>query len=207
MRIFPAIVAVGLTGVGYLYHQEQKGQPEPLSRLLSSATTWIGSAFEDDDSEDKENKQSSEARPDQESAAATAAPENDQLELADVFRFDVTPDNLQPSWKRVKQDSGESGLQGYRIPLATGNRDGDLTGDLTYYFDRKACRKITFTGTTADAGNLVTFLQKRFQYKRSGVRNGKVSTFTPSDGSPGQLRLAVPAKPDGRFQVDLSIER
>lgn len=206
MRIFPAIVALGLTGVGYLYHQEQKGQPEPLSKLFSSGAEFLGSVFAEDESADEEATSATDtAKTKQETDGEPKARGAEPVDFAEVFRFDVTTAHVSQTWNRVKSSPSDAALKGYRVPLATGSSDSDLTGSLTYYFDATQPRRITFTGTTSDPGRLVEFLERQYQFKRVSSRNGKVSTFSTRSSYSGLLRLTAPTKSEARFQIDLSI--
>lgn len=81
--------------------------------------------------------------------------EGPPLGIDQVFRFDLTPEDVLARWPRVSTGLADLQLMGYRVPLVTGAGQADLAGSLTYYFDRgRHLRRIMFKGTTGDIGYL-----------------------------------------------------
>jgi hypothetical protein len=78
------------------------------------------------------------------------------FDFAEVLRLDVPPEFVVQRWPRVTTVLAESDLQGLRVPLVTGPNVDDLTGSLTYYFDKqRICQRVTFQGTSGDPRRLV----------------------------------------------------
>jgi hypothetical protein len=76
--------------------------------------------------------------------------------LAEVFRFDVTPAWIKSYWPRVTVAHGAEDLICYRVPLVTGPNPFDLTGSLTYSFDANMrVQRIAFHGFTEDPTRIV----------------------------------------------------
>lgn len=82
--------------------------------------------------------------------------------LDSVVRFDRTPRWIVSTWPRVRTDDADGARRGYRVPLLTGTGPNDLSGALTYYFDNRAMRRISFVGRTGDFRKLLAFLEHRF---------------------------------------------
>lgn len=135
--------------------------------------------------------------------------------VAEVFRFDVTPAWVMGNWPRVSAGLAEIDLQGYRVPLSTGPRQADVAGSLTYYFNRQQqVERITFQGTTGDARELLAWLTSAhgFQQVKAGgphqyvyrvQERGRVLSelvITPS-------RVVRMDSPHARFDVSLSMRR
>ncbi len=138
------------------------------------------------------------------------------LAMADVLRFDVTPDWVLQHWPRVSAGLAHLPLQGYRVPLVTGTGEDDLAGALTYYFNpRQQLQRITFQGTTGNARELVDLLRARFGFARRLTNDPGVFVYeTPGGGEGPESSLWIrPARvvkatdPYRRFEVRLSIER
>lgn len=134
-------------------------------------------------------------------------------DMAEVFRFDVTPGWVVDRWPTVSVGLSQLPLQGYRVPLVTGGREDDLAGALTYYFNsRQQLERITFQGTTGDAGRLLQLLAARFRFGRRFTNDPGIFQFEVPEpgGSPKSvlhLRMVRPNEPARRFDVTLSIER
>jgi hypothetical protein len=138
------------------------------------------------------------------------------VDLAEVFRFDVTPAWIMHRWSRVSSGLGNLGLQGYRVPLVTGTREDDLAGSLTYYFNPKQqIQQITFNGTTGDARRLVQLATTRYRFGRRVVNDpGQFVYEIPEPRGPAKSILQIrPAsilsvnQPRQRFTVALVIDR
>ncbi|GEM_PF-909567 len=137
------------------------------------------------------------------------------LELADVFRFDLTPEEIIARRPRVTAVSSHLDLQGYRIPLVTGARPGDLAGAVTYYFNaRHELQRITFSGTTGDTSRLIQFVTEHHGLARRITKSPGIYLYERpnlADGPTSQL-LIRPApvfsaeNPYNRFQLELRLE-
>jgi hypothetical protein len=137
-------------------------------------------------------------------------------DVADVLRFDVTPDWIVHNWPRVSTGLAHLPLQGYRVPLVTGTAQDDLAGSLTYYFNpHQQVQRITFSGTTGNTGKLVNLVKARFGFTRRLTNDPGVFLYELPD-SKGRVNSFVwirPARvvrandPYRRFEVALLIER
>lgn len=136
-------------------------------------------------------------------------------DLAEPFRFDITPDWVFRRWQRVSTVSNLPDLQGYRVPLVTGTREHDLAGSLSYYFDRdKKLQRIVFHGSTGNAVPLTQRLIKQYGFKREASPDAGLYLFRVRwNGKPvSELQLrpstVVDANnPHARIEVHLLIER
>ena len=90
------------------------------------------------------------------------------IALAEVLRMDISHQWVTERFTRVTTTLADSGYDGLRVPLVTGTTESDLTGSLTYYFDRgKNLQRITFHGTTGNPQQLAALLaQREFQHKK-----------------------------------------
>jgi hypothetical protein len=137
-------------------------------------------------------------------------------DLAEILRFDVTPEWILRRWPRVSTGLARLQLQGYRVPLVTGTAESDLAGALTYYFNpQQQLQQITFQGTTGDARNLVAFLAGRLHFVRRLTNDPGLTVYEAvrSDGKPaGSVRIrsagiVKASEPFTRFDVELALER
>lgn len=154
-------------------------------------------------------------------AAATPAAEGPLLDvpaydLADVFRFDLSPDSVVARWPRVSSGLAYLELQGYRVPLVTGTAEDDVAGALTYYFNpRQQVQRITFQGTTGNAGRLVSHVTSRFGLARQRINDAGVFLYVipRPDGRATSFLWIRPAPivkandPLRRFEVAMVLER
>ena len=137
-------------------------------------------------------------------------------DLADVLRFDVTPDWIVHNWPRVSTGLAHLPLQGYRVPLVTGTAQDDLAGSLTYYFNpHQQVQRITFYGTTGNTSKLVNLAVTRFGFTRRLTNDPGVFLYELPD-SRGQVnsfvwirpaRVVRATEPYRRFELALLIER
>jgi hypothetical protein len=151
------------------------------------------------------------SRPDGPQARLDGLPAQD---LAEVLRFDVTPGWIMSRWARVTTTAGGvDRFQGYRVPLVTGNRETDLAGALTYYFNHKPeVQRIRFVGSTGDPSRLVALVTERFGFapQRSTVP-GEYLYQIQWNGKPNselRIRMAEVVRanePSRRFDIELEI--
>ena len=112
------------------------------------------------------------------------------VDFREFFRFDATPDWVVQRYPRVSTISSSKELDGYRAPLVTGTGLTDLSGTITYYFDRfQKVQRIQFQGLTGDPQPLV-YLMTQYYY------------FTPKPILGGQLYVvAWNANPTGVMEI------
>jgi len=137
-------------------------------------------------------------------------------DLAEVFRFDITPDWILRRWPHVTTGLAQLQLQGYRVVLMTGTAESDLAGALTYYFNaQQRLERITFQGKTGDARNLVAFLTGRLQFSRRLTNDPGLTVYEavrPNGKPVGGVRIrsagiVKASEPYTRFDVELALER
>lgn len=136
-------------------------------------------------------------------------------ELADVFRWDVSPPWVLGRWPRVSAGLADVESQGYRVPLVTGGQSDDLAGSLTYYFDRRQrLTRMMFQGSTGDGRKLVALLASRFGFVREWNNDPSLYLYRVRDGKKVVSELRIqPARivradsPHSRFDVALVISR
>jgi hypothetical protein len=84
-------------------------------------------------------------------------------DLAEVLRFDVSPEWVTQRWSRVSTVLAEQDLEGLRVPLVTGTDLDDLAGSLTFYFDKqRRVQRISFHGRTGDDRKLISLVTSQF---------------------------------------------
>lgn len=137
-------------------------------------------------------------------------------DLAEVFRFDVTPAWVLQRWPRVSTGLSVVQLEGYRVPLVTGTAESDLAGALTYYFtpDQKAAR-IVFRGSTGDVRRLARLLTDKFHFVRRKTNDPGLVVYETVDSLGRQTGIArfrtadvVKAEQSrARYEVELVIDR
>jgi len=152
-------------------------------------------------------------------AAQAAPPGSESIlvsDLAEVFRFDISPAWVMAQWRRVSASLAQLQLQGYRVPLVTGTAEDDLAGSLTYYFDsRQQLQRITFQGSTGDPRKLLALLTARYGFARRLTNDPssfvyEVPSLDKKAKSVLWIRPARVVKADEsyhRFQVALVMER
>jgi len=137
-------------------------------------------------------------------------------DLGDVVRFDLSPDWVVARWPRVSAGLAYLELQGYRVPLVTGTAEDDLAGSLTYYFNpQQQLQRITFQGTTGNAGRLVSHVTSRFGLARRRINDASVFLYVVPgpDGKATSFLWIRPAPvvkaddPHRRFEVAMVLER
>jgi hypothetical protein len=202
MRFLPAIVVFGAAGAGYVYSHGD------LGKSLSPAT-WI--------SDERSVAEKGPVEVERLAAApmeeVVAVPGPQVSNLGDVFRFDMTPQAVTQRWSRVSTGLGDARLQGYRVPLVTGNAESDLAGSLTYYFDgNPKLRRITFLGTTANPQRLIEFLGKHYGFRQFQNGNARVTAYRARYRYTGMLHVTPAEVLDKNFastnyRAELSLAR
>ncbi|MDP1561669.1 MAG: hypothetical protein Q8M16_09755 [Pirellulaceae bacterium] len=88
-------------------------------------------------------------------------------DLREVIRFDVSPYWVQQRWQPASQlDLDQDGYYGFRVPLMTDHRVGQLNGALTFYFDADAVvQRIQFQGFAAEIAPLQNLLTQYFRFE------------------------------------------
>lgn len=73
------------------------------------------------------------------------------LPIEALLRFDIDPRWINATWPRVSTVTAENQMMGLRVPVATGTTPTDISGALTYYFDRNHhVQRITLDGVVGD---------------------------------------------------------
>ncbi len=166
MRSMPAVFVFAAAGMSYLYTHPD------LAKGLTSAS-WIseeggatgGSGADGGTGPVEPEVVARLASATKEEVIAVPGPE--VSDFGDIFRFDLSPQAITKRWSRVSTMLSDMQLQGYRVPLVTGNAESDLAGSLTYYFDgRPRMRRITFVGTTANPNRLIGYMAKYYGFRQ-----------------------------------------
>ena len=203
MRFLPAILIFGAAGAGYVATHDD------VAKTLSPATWLVDDESTSQASSDPVVEQLASAP--MESIVAVAGPP--QLQLDEVFRFDLTPRAITDRWNRVSTGMGDVRYQGYRVPLVTGPTAADLAGSLTYYFDSgPRLRRITFVGTTGDPARVVDFFSARFGFRRFQTGNTRITSYRTYFRHTGLLHVTPAEVLDQthaatNYQIELSIEQ
>jgi hypothetical protein len=98
--------------------------------------------------------------PDLSAAPLEFMPIND---LAQVFRLDLTVQEIRSRFPGISLVTSETGAQGYRTELITGTGTHDLHGCVTWYYDTShKMQRLSFRGWTGDHQQLKNFLSSQF---------------------------------------------
>ncbi len=135
------------------------------------------------------------------------------VSLAEVLRFDVTPEWVIARFPRVSTLLSETQLDGMRAPLVTGPTPSDLAGTVTYYFDRyKQLKRLTVHGTVGEPTRFVAELQRAYQMTQEPSLGGNLYVIK-WNGAPTSLVHISPAavvyndSPYGRFNMFLELNQ
>jgi hypothetical protein len=135
------------------------------------------------------------------------------MSLADVLRFDISPDWVISRFPRVSTLLSDTQLDGMRAPLITGSSPSDLAGTVTYYFDRyKQLKRLTVHATVGDPTRFVAELQRSYQMSQEPSLGGSLYAIK-WNGSPTSLLHVSPASvvyndlPYGRFNLFLELNQ
>lgn len=134
--------------------------------------------------------------------------------LAEVLRFDITPDWVLRRWPRVSTRLADLELQGYRVPLVTGTSDDAVAGALSYYFNpQQQLERITFVGSTGDPRQLISVLNS-LHYTRNKTDDPglQLYRFKQWDKTVGEClirpaRVISATSPRSRYEVTLDMRR
>ena len=136
-------------------------------------------------------------------------------DLAEVLRFDVSPQWVMQRWPRVSASASttEPTLQGYRVPVVTGTRPDDIAGSLTYYFTtNQHVRRLAFQGTTGDPRRLVELVTTKYELRpQPPAQPGELLYQVRWNNEPRSEMLIKPDRvfradaPYGRYEVTLEI--
>ncbi len=147
---------------------------------------------------------------------ALSAEEPPIHDMAEVFRFDLSPRWITENWPRVSTALGQLQLQGYRVPLVTGPAEDDLAGSLTYYFNPwQQLQRITFIGTTGDVRRVITLMTTQHGFARR-LTNDPGQFIYEAPGETNQPRgvlwirqfpVLKADRPHERYEIHLTIER
>lgn len=88
-------------------------------------------------------------------------------DLREIIRFDVSPYWVQQRWQpSTRLDLDQDGYYGFRVPLMTDEKVGQLNGALTFYFDGEGVvQRIQFRGTAAETTPLHNLLTQYFRFQ------------------------------------------
>jgi hypothetical protein len=201
MRLLLTAMILGASGFGYLKYQNEGDGGETLASWLAPEQNTVAVPDEQMDSLAEAGDE----------IYAVAGPEVE--DFSQIFRFDLSPNQVMERWNQVSAGLSELNLQGFRVPLVTGIEESDLAGSLTYYYDpRRQMRRITFVGTTGNPRKLVQLLVGRYGFRPLvtkdprrenyvGGNNGRsYCTITPSE-------VIDQDAPQTRFGIQLQMER
>lgn len=137
------------------------------------------------------------------------------IDLAEVLRFDVSPDWVYSRWSRKTTALADLQFHGVRVPLVTGTGVDDLAGSLTYYFNHdRQPERIVFEGRTGDARKLIALVTQRFGLLPHRAFNPGEQVFQLrwNDMALSELRVR-PASvvwasaPHANYEVSLDLQR
>jgi len=112
------------------------------------------------------------------------------VDFREFFRFDATPDWVVQRYPRVSTISGSKELDGYRSPLVTGTGLKDLSGTITYYFDRfQKVQRIQFQGYTGDPQPLVTLMTQYYYFAPKPILGGQLYVVAWNSNPTGVMEI------------------
>lgn len=113
--------------------------------------------------------------------------------LAEIFRFDVSPNWVKSRWPRVSTAPTEPGLHGMRVALVTGTNRNDLQGSLTYYFDaNQRVQRISFQGWAGDTARLIELMSKTFDLRSQPTHFAGLYVSSNRRGPTGAMIMRHP---------------
>ena len=135
------------------------------------------------------------------------------VNVAALFRFDITPDWVMQNWPRVSSQLSEFTYAGLRVPLVTGTGIHDLAGSLTYFFDeQRKLQRIAFHGTTGDPGQLANLVQQQFGLQPGNSIGGLYYDRESNNQIDSVLRItnapwSTASQPHRRYRVAMELNR
>ncbi len=133
-----------------------------------------------------------------------------------IFRFDRSPDWILKTWTRADTVHSEYPLLGYRVAVITGPDNDDLSGVLTYYFNRNRLARIDFSGQTGDYNKIQRYLTRVYGLKLSDqspfntylYESSLNSTYFREETAQSSLRItatgtAYADKPKENYDIDI----
>ncbi len=135
--------------------------------------------------------------------------------MEEIFRFDLTADQVLHTWPVVTTTTNQPDLRGYRVPLVTGGRADSLAGSLTYFFNNdQQLQRIVFHGTSGDPKPVVQLATQKFAFRIDSAADAAVQRYVVrwSGRVVSELRVQPAhvvdaSQPLRRFAVNLLIER
>lgn len=147
-------------------------------------------------------------------ATATSMPAPQFQSLAQIFRFDVSPEWVTSTWPLVSTRVREDDLSGMRLPLVSGMRAQDIAGALTYWFNpQRQCDRIDFWGTAGDSTELVALLTQGYGLKVEPAAGGMFLVGRDPGGQPRSAlrirpgRIVRSDQPHHKNEVELELQR
>jgi len=206
-RLLPWVVLSGAAAVPYAAVE----QPDIAGWLPKLPTTTKSSG----DADGEEPILGPEPLGRHAAEAASLPLEGEQVQnLAEVFRFDVSPGWVYQRWSRKTTALSNLQFHGVRVPLVTGTGVDDLAGSLTYYFGSQGrCEWIEFVGRTGDARRIVDLASKyglrpqpgpfpgeqRYEFRWNGKAMSRL-TIRPAE-------VLWATTPHAVYQVHLQLQR
>lgn len=134
-------------------------------------------------------------------------------DLREALRFNVTPAWVLQRWPRVSTVRAADDLSGLRVPLVTGTRVDDLSGSLTYYFNRdQQVQRLSFHGYTGDATRLIQLASQHLNLQPEPSAGGMMYVQRWNGQPTSVLRvshspLVQAHNPHSRLIVQLEVNR
>ncbi|MCA9245793.1 MAG: hypothetical protein KDA42_01730 [Planctomycetales bacterium] len=133
--------------------------------------------------------------------------------LADVLRFDVSPDWVRANWPRSSTVLGEADSYALRVPLLSGTSIDDVAGAITYYFDpQQRVTRIFLNGRTGDPRKIVALARSRFQMlpRMPRTQGEQLYQYRWNDQPVGELAIRPAdtfshADPYANYRVELDV--
>ena len=134
--------------------------------------------------------------------------------LAQILRFDVSPEWVTTTWPLVSTSGREEQLSGMRLPLVSGMREQDIAGSLTYWFNpQRQCDRIDLSGTTGDPAELVALLTQGYGLRVEPAPGGMLLVGRDQSNTPRSVLRVRPGKlvrqdqPHQRYGIELELQR
>jgi hypothetical protein len=135
------------------------------------------------------------------------------VSLAEILRFDITPEWVMSRFPRVTTQLSELNLDGLRVPLITGSTPSDLAGTLTYYFDRyKRLQRVSIHATVGDPSRYSYELRQAYRMSPEASLGGDLYVIR-WNSKPVSLLYVSPASVVyadslyGRYQLFLELNQ